>query len=232
MDRYKRGIKYIVPLRKKYQLLILIIVCTLVLLCQPIAVANKDLPGNVFDYVSSPNINLINEEVLFKCVFSPFSTPDNVTVYILDPELNSYEFQMVENHKKQFINISSFFLTGRYSFFIYAEDDDQIVYSISRSFWITSSLSDKDNDKMDDAWEQFYGFDNLNPKDAFYDVDKDGFKNLDEFTLGTDPLDADYIEFVLYNISSQFHYILFTVSFLLIALLCSLFGLRRSTRWI
>ena len=230
--RYEKRMQYLVPLRKKNRWLLVIIVCTLVLMCQHIALANEDVPRNVFDYVSSPNVYLINDEVMFKCVFSPTSIPDDVTVHIFDPDLNSIEFHMIEIHKNQFINTSSFSPIGRYYFFISALVDDQMIYSISRSFWITSSLSDKDNDKMDDAWEQFYGFDNSNPKDAFYDVDKDGYKNLDEFTLGTDPLEADYIEFVLQNIESQFHYIILTVLFLFIALICSLLGLRRSTRWI
>jgi hypothetical protein len=182
--------------------------------------------------VSSPNVNLVNEKVVFKCVFLPSITPYNVTIHIVDPNMNNYTYQMIEIYNKKFVNTSSFFQTGRYSFFISAEVDNYILSSISRSFWITSSLSDKDNDKMDDSWEQFYGFDNSNPKDAYYDVDKDGFKNLDEFTLGTDPLEADYFEFIFLHISSQFHYIVFTLFFLLIALLCSLFGLRRSTRWI
>ena len=201
-------------------------------MCNHSVLANEFFSRSVFDYVSSPNVNIVDEEVIFKCVFSPFIIPDNVTIHFLDPMLSNNEFQMIEINKRQFVNISSFSTIGRYHFFITAEVDDQLVSSITRSFWISSSLTDKDNDKMDDAWEQFYGFDPSDPKDAFYDVDEDGYKNLDEFTLGTDPLEADYIEFVLHYVSSQFYDIILTVLFLFIALLCSLLGLRRSTRWI
>lgn len=232
LDKYEKRKEYLVPLRTKNQWVIIIIVCTLVIMCQRVALASDNVSTNVFDYVSSPNVNIIDEEVLFKCVFSPLSNPDNVTIHFLDSKLNNYEFKMIENNRGQFVNATSFSFIGRYHFYVTAEVDEQLVYSISRSFWITSSLSDKDNDRMDDDWEQFYGFDTTDPKDAFYDVDNDGFKNLDEFTLGTDPLEADYLEFIFLHISVQFYYIVLTVLFIFIALLCSLLGLRRSTRWI
>lgn len=110
--------------------------------------------------------------------------------------------------------------------------DNQLVHSVSRSFWISYSYSDRDNDKIDDVWERFYGLDTTDPTDAFGDFDNDNYKNLDEFTMGTDPLEADYFEFVFFYVESHFHYIILTMFFLLIAFFCSLIGLRRSTRWI
>jgi hypothetical protein len=219
-------------MRKKSQWLPCILVFSLFLITQPVTTANHLKLENIFDYVSSPSINLIDEDVTFKCVFSPSVNPDNVTLYVLYPNMNNSEFEMVEQDTGKFVNETSFSLIGRYYFFISAFVENKQVVSRSRSFWISASLKDKDNDKMDDAWEQFYGFDSSDPTDAYEDFDGDGYKNLDEFTLSTDPLDADYVEFVLRYIDSHLHLIIVTMFFLLTALFCSLFGLRRSTRWI
>jgi len=85
---------------------------------------------------------------------------------------------------------------------------------------------------MDDEWEHYYGFDPENPTDAYGDYDDDGYKNLDEFTMDTDPLEADYTEFMIYHIQNNVHLIFLTILFLLVALFFSIVGLRRSTRWI
>jgi hypothetical protein len=49
---------------------------------------------------------------------------------------------------------------------------------------------DGDSDGADDRWELTNGFDPLNAADATADTDGDGFRNVDEFQLGTDPRSA------------------------------------------
>jgi hypothetical protein len=212
----------------------IIIVCFLfIIVGQYTICASPQEQISVFDYVScSQKVNIVHEDVVFKCVFSPSVNPDSVRVHILFPNSNSSILDMVEVSTNKYVNITSFATLGHYSFFVSALIENEVGTSVSRSFWISNSLNDKDDDKMNDEWEQFYGFDSTDPSDAFGDYDNDGYKNLDEFTMGTDPLDADYIEFILFHISSHFHLIILTMFFLLITLLCSLYGLRRITRWI
>ncbi|MEX2684250.1 MAG: right-handed parallel beta-helix repeat-containing protein [Candidatus Sigynarchaeota archaeon] len=52
-------------------------------------------------------------------------------------------------------------------------------------------LRDSDLDSMDDGWELRFGFDPLNPRDAYLDPDGDGLKNWEEYRWGTNPLDLD-----------------------------------------
>jgi hypothetical protein len=73
-------------------------------------------------------------------------------------------------------------------------------YSLPRNLGIEHRLSavsgswpidpDSDADQADDRWELTNGFDPLNAADAAADTDGDGFRNVDEFQLGTDPRSA------------------------------------------
>jgi hypothetical protein len=187
----------------------------------------------VFDYVSvSSRVHLIDEQVRFTCVSSSFSIMDDVTVHLIIPSGDSISLRMVQIETGKFVNISQLNVVGSYSFFISALVHNQTITSRTRSFWITNSLSDVDNDKMDDGWEQFYGLNPRDPSDAYHDFDNDGFKNLDEFTMRTDPLDANYFEFMRFHILSHAELILLTISLLFCSLLFSLVGLRRLTKWI
>lgn len=232
LDSLKVSKKVIVPPRRKTWWLPVLLVCTLFLLGSQTTFTSAQSHPPVFDYVSSPNVHLLDNNITFKCVFSPINNPTQVSVHIDYPNSSTCTFDMIETSQGKYVNITSFNLTGQYSFVISAIIDNQFVYSICRSFWITTSLSDQDNDKMHDDWERFYGLNFSNPMDAFGDIDNDGFKNLDEFTMKTDPLEADYIEFIVFFINSHFRFIILTMFFSLIALCCSLIGLRRSTRWI
>jgi len=50
---------------------------------------------------------------------------------------------------------------------------------------------DTDGDGMADAWEVMYGFDPLDPSEAFLDADSDGLMNLQEFHRYTHPRNSD-----------------------------------------
>ena len=225
--------KFLYVLRRKSQLLSIILVFSLFLGSQQLTYATALPSTEVFDYVSSSDfVKRKNEPLVFTCVFSPRVTPRNVTIQIFYPNQSCSHHNLVETEAKKYVNTSSFSQLGKYTFFATAIVNNKEMTSVSRSFWITTSLSDKDNDGMTDTWERFYGFNSSDKSDAYQDYDNDGFDNLEEFTMNTDPLEADYIEFILYYIDSNSHLIVLTLFFLLITLLCSILGLRRSTRWI
>jgi len=59
------------------------------------------------------------------------------------------------------------------------------------------TAGDTDEDGMPDGWEVYYGFNPLNPSDAWFDPDNDGLPNYGEFYYGANPklsdTDADYL---------------------------------------
>jgi len=59
--------------------------------------------------------------------------------------------------------------------------------------------TDTDNDQLPDQWEISVGLDPLDPSDAQLDSDSDGVINIDEYLLGTDPLDSNSTPEVVTN---------------------------------
>ncbi len=52
-------------------------------------------------------------------------------------------------------------------------------------------FEDADDDLLPDEWELMWGLDPGNPEDALRDDDADGLNNLQEYLLGTSPLEPD-----------------------------------------
>ena len=63
-------------------------------------------------------------------------------------------------------------------------DNDTIVITV------LDISNDSDSDGIPDAWEEYYGLDPTNPKDALGDLDNDGYVNSMEFALGSSPSNA------------------------------------------
>ena len=73
---------------------------------------------------------------------------------------------------------------------IYGADSD-CIREIP-DLYISPIRTDADLDLMDDSWELWNQLDPENPDDAEFDVDGDGFSNLEEYQVDTDPNLARY----------------------------------------
>jgi len=70
-------------------------------------------------------------------------------------------------------------------------DDDGLTDGDEVNIHLTNpTIEDTDGDRMQDGWEVVYGLDPLSDLDAVQDLDGDGYSNIAEIYLETDPTDA------------------------------------------
>ena len=94
-------------------------------------------------------------------------------------------------------------------------------------FWITTDLSDSDNDGMSDKWEEEYGLDPRDPDDAYIDSDGDGIINLNEFENNGNPKKNIFSENAAYRIKENIGYLAGSVVLFIILFILILIGIRR-----
>jgi hypothetical protein len=119
---------------------------------------------------------------------------------------------------------------GKYQYFIIAEDISGQITSTefqSKFFFITSDLSDADNDGMLDTWEIEYGLDPSNPNDAKKDLDDDGVNNLDEYKNNGNPTKDIFAENAAFRIKENIAYLAGSVVLFIVLFVLFLLGIRR-----
>ena len=71
------------------------------------------------------------------------------------------------------------------------DDDNDGVFDENDAFPLDALYSfDADNDELPDEWEDEFGLDKSNERDAYFDLDQDGYLNWEEFLIGSDPSSA------------------------------------------
>ena len=80
---------------------------------------------------------------------------------------------------------------GVYEYYVSSTDTNgNTVADDTIRFWEIES-PDKDIDGLPDEWERRYGLNPSNPDDSFQDNDGDGYTNLEEYRLDSDPMDSN-----------------------------------------
>jgi hypothetical protein len=141
----------------------------------------------------------------------------------------SYEKELDETHAGKYVYFNNFNTAGKYRCYIEVEDYANNIESTDYSvFYITKNIDDKDNDGMPDWYEEKYGFDPENQDDGDKDADKDGYSNLEEYKIGTNPLKDIFVENVVYRFKNNGGYIALSIGlFVLLILLAYIANWRR-----
>ena len=177
----------------------------------------------------SPKVQLANEDVTFTCIATDNIAINSVKAIISYPDGSSSEKNMIlSDDDSKYIYTTSFDIPSKYSTKIEVRDKaDNWATSQTKYFWITSDLKDTDNDGMLDDWEQKYNLNPKDPTDAALDKDGDGYSNLKEYEIGTNPAKDIFTENVAYRLSQYSWYLALSIVLFLVILFLAITGKRR-----
>ncbi|HID25248.1 MAG TPA: hypothetical protein EYP23_02125, partial [Thermoplasmata archaeon] len=152
-------------------------------------------PPELLDvWVMPGKLQLLGKEIQVATIVRDNVGVSNVNLTIIDPRGDKTESVMKQMDTDTYRFTKSCNLTGRYTFYIVAEDlAGNPIYSDLCDFWVTQDLNDTDGDHIPDWWEEMYGFDPYNPADASCDEDGDGYNELTEYMEGLSPLQPNTV---------------------------------------
>ena len=186
------------------------------------------------DYlIINPRVQLPNHEFTSICIIYPIHTDTSVVLYLINPFNVLIPLEMEYDDGGKFVCTFQLRDIGKYSYWIEVSNDGTILQkSDMQYFWVSLSTNDRDSDGIPDAWELRYTLAPENPTDASLDADADEYSNKEEYEMGTNPLDNDFLENILYRLQSNADIVFLSFFAFFVLLLFSLFGLRRSRAWV
>jgi len=192
---------------------------------------NYDLESSRFDFIDvNPLVQIPGKSCVFTCIVYPAFDILMVNIVITTPNGSIIDVQMDYCLDGKYVYQVNFQDLGKYYFFINLDTEKEGLFqSLLYSFWISSSYLDKDSDMLPDEWEERFGFNIENSYDGYIDSDNDGYTNLEEYRMNTNPIKNNILENGWYKLSEKQMYL--SISFLLfcILFLFSWYGVRRET---
>ncbi|MCX6662398.1 MAG: hypothetical protein NTY91_07615 [Euryarchaeota archaeon] len=196
-------------------------------------VTEDQTPPSITYFGVNPSVQLSNHPVEIRCIATDYSGIRSAVVTIRFPD------NQVETHTMsipladtKYIYTKTYETTGKYVFSITVTDTlENQETTTEKTFWITDTLNDTDNDGMPDDWEERYGLNPYDSNDASQDQDNDGITNLEEYQQGTNPLkkissSSEFFERLQENLA----YLTASLIVLIIIILLAWYGIRRRTQ--
>ncbi|MEF8879411.1 MAG: CARDB domain-containing protein [Candidatus Thermoplasmatota archaeon] len=195
-------------------------------------VLDDTAPSFLF-YEIKPEVQLVDEEIKAECIVFDNTELKNVEIKIYSRGELVEEKNLAMDEQGKYVYSTSFSTPNRYRIWFEAVDDTgNHVTSPAKYLWITTDLSDTDNDGMPDWWEEKYGFNPKNSLDAEVDYDGDGLSNLEEYKAEGDPTEKVVLENMLYRVKGGFSFLVFSTLMMLVLLFLSYYGYRKRRRFL
>jgi len=191
-------------------------------------VVENDKTDPIISYFGAdPIVQLAGKEVTISCIVTDDIEISDVEVEIVYPDGFSYvEDMQLKNERYVYKDIYS--SLGQYSFFVTATDTaNNRDISSKKYFWITDDLDDYDKDGIPNSWEKKYNLNIFNASDADLDLDNDGYTNLEEYNMNTNPRENILIQNIAANIRENVWYLVFSIIAFLAITFLSIYGRRR-----
>ena len=188
---------------------------------------SKMLPSiNYFD--ARPHAQLQDEYVTIECIATANIGIQAVKVTIIYPDRSKEERDMTFSSDDNYVYGQTFDELGKYSFRIAVKDKaGNGAVTDNKTFWVTLDLNDSDNDGMPDWWEEKYGLNPGDPSDANQDLDGDGYTNLQEYKMGTNPAKDIFLENAGYRVKENGGFLAAAIVLFVVIVLLSIYGKRR-----
>ena len=188
----------------------------------------KDNVDPMINYVGAdPIVQLVGSYITLSCIVSDNVGISDVEARIVSPEGFSYTEDM-DLKEENYIYKDIYTKAGKYSFFVIATDiSGNIKISAKKYFWITDDLNDYDGDGIPNSWENKYNLDSFNASDADVDFDDDGYTNLEEYKMNTNPRENILIQNMASNIRENIWYLISSIIVFLVIIFLSIYAKRR-----
>ncbi len=191
-------------------------------------ITEDNTPPVILYFDAEPSVQITGEYVSIVCIVTDNVDIKKVEVTVTHPDGDRENKTMTYRDDGKYSYKKIFSQIGKYRFKIEVADEaGNKVLTENRVFWISTNVDDRDNDGMPDWWEEKYGFDPDAPSDAGNDNDGDGYTNLKEYQIGTNPAKDIFMQNAAYRIKESGVYLFAVVALFVFAILLSVYGKRR-----
>lgn len=176
-----------------------------------------------------PMVQLLNKSVEISCIVHDNFGVSSVELMVVTPDEIIYQEDMELEKDGKYVYKNIYENIGSYSYDMKVIDKSgNTVKTSKKYFWITTDLADSDADGMPDSWEEKYNLDRFDASDAEVDLDNDGYTNLEEYNMGTNPRKNIVFQNVAYEIRDNIWYLILSTILFFSLLLIAYYGKRRT----
>jgi len=188
-------------------------------------------PPLISYFGARPHAQLQDEYVTVNCIATDNVGIKTVEVVINHPDGSRDERSMTLSSDGKYTYSKTYDELGKYTFYILVTDkagNKEITHY--KTFWITTNVNDTDNDGMPDWWEEKYGLNPEDPRDANKNLDGDEYTNLEEYQIGTNPAKDLFLQNAGYRLKENGGFLFASVILFIALILMSIYGKRGSLR--
>jgi len=191
-------------------------------------ITEDNTPPVISYFDAEPSVQTPSEYVNIVCIATDNIAITKIEVTIIYPNGDKEKKAMAYLGDSKYSYKEIFNQIGEYTFKIEADDEAGNKFlTDNKVFWITTNVDDRDNDGMPDWWEEKYDLNPDDPSDAGKDYDSDGYTNLKEYQIGTDPTKDIFMQNAAYRIKESGVYLFAVLALFVLVILLSFYDKRR-----
>lgn len=194
-------------------------------------ITEDSTPPTVTFFGARPSVQLKGGYIDITCIATDNTEIKKVEVTIIYSDFFMEDKTMAWSSTGKYEYSEAYDNTGKYRYYVTVTDRaNNMVVTNEKVFWITLDKNDTDNDGMPDWWESRYELNPKDPEDARLDKDGDGYTNLKEYEIGTNPAKNIFIENAVYRVKDNILYLFGSVLLFIFLIFLIIFSKWRKSR--